>query len=192
MRGRPRARLSRTGSVGDIGVSSPTGSGLTSARWSSVSSILGTISSDPSRETTRSSDRESAVEKPVVSKVGVSAGDSLLDDMEGWGEELVLRRACAADGGWPKFMVEIIRADERGCGCGWLPCRAGQALGVGVGVGGGEKQPGRRRIWRELAPSKRQYESQECDVLVLGKCRGPKLLLLLVQTATLRAGVSRP
>ena len=82
MRGRPR-RLSRTGSVGDIGVSSPTGSGLTSASWSSVSSILGTISSDPSRDTTRSSERESAVENPVVSNVGVFAGDSLLEDMEG-------------------------------------------------------------------------------------------------------------
>ena len=119
MRGRPRARLSRTGSVGDIGVSSVTGSGLTSDSWSSVSSILGTISSDSSREPMRPSERESWVETPLESNVGVSAGESLLDDMEGWGDELMLRRACAADGGCPKLNVEIIRARKRQDQ--WLP-----------------------------------------------------------------------
>lgn len=83
MRGRPLARLSRTGSVGDIGVSSATGSGLTSDNWSSASSILGTISSDPSLDPMRDSDRESVVETPFESKVGVFAGESLLDDVEG-------------------------------------------------------------------------------------------------------------
>lgn len=83
MRGRPRARRSRTGSVGDMGVSSARGSALTSDSWSSVSSILGTISSDPSLEPMRPSDRESWTEAPLESKVGVLAGESLLDDMEG-------------------------------------------------------------------------------------------------------------
>lgn len=41
-------------------------------------------------------------------------GESLADDMEGCGDELVLRRACAPGGGWPKEKVEIIRpGDER-------------------------------------------------------------------------------
>lgn len=83
MRGLPRARLIRTGSVGDIGVSSTAGSVFTSASWSSVSSIFGIISSDPSLEPTRSSEREPVMELPFVSNVGVVAGDSLLEDMEG-------------------------------------------------------------------------------------------------------------
>jgi hypothetical protein len=115
MRGRPRARRSRTGSVGDIGGSSAMGSALTSASCTSVSSTLGTMSSAPSvpsRESIRASDcvSDSEWERPLVSKVGVGKGESLLDDMEGWGEELMLRRACA--GGCPKLAVEIIRASE--------------------------------------------------------------------------------
>lgn len=46
----------------------------------------------------------------VVSKLGVVEGDSLADDIEGGGEELVLRRACAPGGGLPKERVEIIRS----------------------------------------------------------------------------------
>ena len=86
MRGRPRARLSRTGSVGEIGGSSANGSVLTSARCTSVSSIFGTISSEPSvpnRESIRASDCVSEMGRPFVSKVGVFMGESLLEDMEG-------------------------------------------------------------------------------------------------------------
>lgn len=53
--GRPRPRLARTGSVGDMGGSVPAGSALTSASCSSCSSILGMISSEPSRESIRGS-----------------------------------------------------------------------------------------------------------------------------------------
>jgi hypothetical protein len=56
----------------------------------------------------RPSERESVVETPFESKVGVFAEESLLDDMEGWGEELMLRRACVAGGGCAKLRVEII------------------------------------------------------------------------------------
>jgi hypothetical protein len=56
----------------------------------------------------RPSDRESLVETPFESNVGVFAEESLLDDEDGWGEELMLRRACAADGGCAKLRVEII------------------------------------------------------------------------------------
>jgi hypothetical protein len=46
-----------------------------------------------------------------VSKLGVVNGESLADDMEGWGDELVLKRWFAPDGGeWPKEAVEIIRS----------------------------------------------------------------------------------
>ena len=57
---------------------------------------------------------DSELGAPLVSKVGVSAGDSLLEDMEGCGDELMLRRACAAGGGGPKLRVEIIRSTRRG------------------------------------------------------------------------------
>lgn len=83
-----------------------TGSDLTSDNWSSVSSIFGTISSDPSLEPVRPSDKEPVVETAFESKVGVFAGESLLEDMEGWGEELMLRRACV--GGCPQLTVDII------------------------------------------------------------------------------------
>lgn len=43
--------------------------------------------------------------------MGVLAGESLLDDMEGCGDELVLSRACALGGGCPNERVEIIRPD---------------------------------------------------------------------------------
>lgn len=42
--------------------------------------------------------------------MGVFIGESLLDDMEGCGDELMLRRACALGGGCPKERVEIIRS----------------------------------------------------------------------------------
>lgn len=82
MRGRPRRR-SRTGSVGDSGVSSAAGSGFTSDNWTSVSSILGTTSSEPSRDPMRSCEGEPVVKAPSLLNVGVSAGESLLEDMEG-------------------------------------------------------------------------------------------------------------
>jgi hypothetical protein len=71
------------------------------------------VPSVPNRESLRASDCGSEVERPFVSKVGVFMGESLLDDMEGCGEELMLRRACAPGGGCPKVMVEIIRPN--GC-----------------------------------------------------------------------------
>jgi hypothetical protein len=52
--------------------------------------------------------------KMAVSKFGVVIGESLADDMEGCGDELVLRRECALGGGWPKERVEIIRTSYRG------------------------------------------------------------------------------
>lgn len=45
----------------------------------------------------------------LVSKLGVVRGESLADDMEGCGDELVLNLACAPGGGWPRERVEIIR-----------------------------------------------------------------------------------
>ena len=124
MRGRPRARRSRTGSVGEMGGSSADGSVFTSASCSSVSSIFGTISSEAPREPTRASDGVSEWDAALASKEGVSAGESLLDDMEGCGEELMLRRACAPGGGCPKERVEIIRP---GSDCGqWLPVLVGR------------------------------------------------------------------
>lgn len=47
-------------------------------------------------------------------KLGVAKGESLEDDMEGCGDELVLRRACAPGGGWPSERVEIIRPSDEG------------------------------------------------------------------------------
>lgn len=99
MRGRPRARLIRTGSVGDIAVSSAKDSSLTSAKCSSVSSNLGTTSTELVRVSNRDSDCVSEALKMVESKLGVVIGESLADDMDGCGEELVLRRACAPGGG---------------------------------------------------------------------------------------------
>lgn len=55
------------------------------------------------------------LERLFVSKVAVLVGDSLLDDMEGWGDELMLRRACAAGGGWPNSRDENIRAKKGVC-----------------------------------------------------------------------------
>lgn len=123
IRGRPRERLSRTGSVGEIGDSSVTGSVLTSSSRSSVSSIFGIISSEPTRESIRVSDCVSELEATFASKMGVFIGESLLDDMEGCGDELMLRRACAPGGGCPKVRVEIIRSD--GWSDQWLPVVVG-------------------------------------------------------------------
>ena len=90
MRGRPRARRILTGSVGDMGVSSV--SSLTSARSTSDSSSFGTISLGLVWESRRPSDCESEARKTLASKLGVVKGDSLDDDMEDWGDELVLMR----------------------------------------------------------------------------------------------------
>lgn len=45
------------------------------------------------------------------SKLGVVIGESLADDMDGCGEELVLKRAFAPGGEWPKES-EIIRSSN--------------------------------------------------------------------------------
>ena len=66
------------------------------------------------RVSNRDSDCVSELLKIVESKLGVVIGESLADDMEGCGEELVLRRACAPGGGWPKERVEIIRSSDEG------------------------------------------------------------------------------
>lgn len=108
--GRPRARLIRTGSVGEIGVSSVVGSSFTSAKCNSVSSSFGTISAELVRVSRRDSDRVLELLKMVESKLGVVIGESLADDIEGCGEELVLRRACVPGGDGPKERVEIIRS----------------------------------------------------------------------------------
>lgn len=73
-----------------MGVSSV--SSFTSARSTSASSSFGTISSGLVCESRRLSERESEVMKTLVSKFGVVKGDSLADDMEGCGDELVLIR----------------------------------------------------------------------------------------------------
>jgi hypothetical protein len=117
IRGRPRARLTRTGSVGDMGASSATDSSLTSASWSSVSSSFGTISVELVRVSSRDSECTSELLKMEASKLGVVIGESLADDIEGCGEELVLRRAFAPGGEWPKERVEIIRSSNWGV---WL------------------------------------------------------------------------
>lgn len=48
------------------------------------------------------------------SKLGVVRGESLADDMEGGGEELVLNRWFTPSCGWPKEMVDIIRPNDDG------------------------------------------------------------------------------
>ena len=50
------------------------------------------ISSGLVRESRRPSDCESDVEKMFNSKLGVVRGESLAEDMEGCGDELVLKR----------------------------------------------------------------------------------------------------
>jgi hypothetical protein len=50
----------------------------------------------------------------LESKLGVDIGESLADDMEGCGEELVLKRVGAPCGGWPKARVELIRSGSEG------------------------------------------------------------------------------
>lgn len=50
----------------------------------------------------------------LESKLGVVRGESLVDDIEGGGEELVLNRSFTPGGGWPKEMVDIIRPDDEG------------------------------------------------------------------------------
>jgi hypothetical protein len=50
----------------------------------------------------------------VESKLGVVIGDSLADDMEGCGEELVLMRAFAPGGGLPNERVDIIGSSNEG------------------------------------------------------------------------------
>jgi hypothetical protein len=99
-RGRPRPRLTRTGSVGEIGDSSAIGSAFTSDNSSSRSSTLGTTSSEPSLDDRREPICMSDVGSESDSSVGVSRGESLLDDMEGCGDEEMLRRA-GAPSGWP-------------------------------------------------------------------------------------------
>jgi hypothetical protein len=108
--GRPRARRIRTGSVGEMGVSSGEGSSFTSANSTSASSTFGITSCGPVRPSNCSSDCDSEGLNTFVSKLGVVNGESLADDMEGWGDELVLKRLCAPGGGWPKETVEIIRS----------------------------------------------------------------------------------
>lgn len=56
----------------------------------------------------------SELQKTCESKLGVVRGESLAEDMEGWGEELVLIRAFAPDGEWSRESVEIISLDEEG------------------------------------------------------------------------------
>lgn len=112
-RGRPRLGLTRTGSVGDIGGSSAMDSALTSERDSSCSSIFNTTSSRPLPASSRVSERLSAREDTPESKAGVFIGDSLLDDMEGCGDELTLRRACAPGGGCPREKVDGILPGTR-------------------------------------------------------------------------------
>jgi hypothetical protein len=48
----------------------------------------------------------------VESKLGVVIGESLAEDMEGGGEELVLSREFAPGGGWPRES-EIIRSSNK-------------------------------------------------------------------------------
>jgi hypothetical protein len=62
----------------------------------------------------RDSDCVSELLKIAELKLGVVIGESLADDIEGCGEELVLRRACAPGGGWPKERVDIIRSSNGG------------------------------------------------------------------------------
>lgn len=69
------------------------------------------MSSGLVRESRRPSDCESEVEKMFESKLGVVKGESLAEDMEGGGDELVLRRACAPGGEGPNEILEFIRAD---------------------------------------------------------------------------------
>jgi hypothetical protein len=83
MRGRPRARLIRTGSVGDVSVSSTIASSLTSANCSSVSSSFGTMSVELVRVFSRDSDGVSGLLKILESKLGEVVGESLEEDMEG-------------------------------------------------------------------------------------------------------------
>lgn len=81
--GRPRARLTRAGSVGEIGVSSTSGSSFTSASCTSDSSSLGTTSEELVRVSDRDPNGVSASSKVVVLKFGVVIGESLADDIEG-------------------------------------------------------------------------------------------------------------
>jgi hypothetical protein len=62
----------------------------------------------------------------VESKLGVVNEESLADDMEGWGDELVLKRLRAPGGEGPKEAVEIIRARvERMMDYWWEEARIG-------------------------------------------------------------------
>lgn len=60
------------------------------------------------------SDLVSELEKMFESKIGVVMGELLADDMEGCGEELVLKRACAPGGGKPYEVLEFIRSVNGG------------------------------------------------------------------------------
>lgn len=51
------------------------------------------------------------------SKLGVVRGESLAEDMEGWGDELVLIRLWTPGGEGPKEKVEFIRPDRSGFEC---------------------------------------------------------------------------
>jgi hypothetical protein len=66
-------------------------------------------------------------QSPFESKVGVSIGEPLLDDMEDCGEELMLSRACAPGGRCPNERVEIIRPGVEG------DCDGYWCLGVCIG-----------------------------------------------------------
>jgi hypothetical protein len=70
------------------------------------------ISSGLVRESRRPSECVSEFEKMFESKLGVVNGESLAEDMEGCGDELVLKRVCAPGGEGPKEKVEIIRSDN--------------------------------------------------------------------------------
>lgn len=87
-------------------------SSLTSANSSSASSTLGMISPGLVRDSRRPSDCELELEKMLESKLGVVKGESLAEDMEGGGDELVLKRAWAPGGEGPNEMVEFIRSDS--------------------------------------------------------------------------------
>jgi len=110
--GRPRARRTLAGSVGEMGPSSGDGSSFTSANSTSVSSSFGTTSVELVRVSDRDSVGDSGFWNIAELRLGVAMGESLADDIDGCGEELVLKRACAPGGSWPKERVEIIRSVE--------------------------------------------------------------------------------
>jgi len=75
------------------------------------------ISSGLVRESRRPSERDSEAVKMFESKLGVVRGESLAEDMEGWGDELVLIRLWTPGGEGPKEKVEFIRPDRSDFEC---------------------------------------------------------------------------